>query len=207
MENRTKRDQILDAFQELLESEDIHLISVNKIAKQAGIGKGSIYYYFSSKDEILNALIQRTYSDAWKLAKELVHQTDLTIYSRLAKITNACIAATREFLKRSEVVKNNPTSSERILDSAYIHQQFMKHSIVDFKDIYTEIIQQEIDKGTVKFDSAAEIAEIVLIVLTVKIDNTLSPSSEEETAKTLQTLITLLERGTGNEDGAFGIKI
>ena len=206
METRTKRDLILDAFRELLENEDIQHISVNEIAKKAGIGKGSIYYYFSSKDEILNALIKRTYADVVEMAKELVHQTDLSIYARLAKITNACIAATGDFLRRSEAVRNKMDVSERIYDSAYIHQQFMKHSIVDFKDIYTEIIQQEIDKGTIQVDSAAEVAEIVLIVLTVKIDNTLSPSSDEETAKTLQTLITLLERGTGNEDGAFGIR-
>ncbi len=206
MENRTKRNQILDALRELLENEDIQHISVNEIAKKAGIGKGSIYYYFSSKDEILNALIKRTYADALELAKELVSQTELSIYVRLAKITNACVAATGEFLRRSEAVRNKMDVSERIYDSAYIHQQFMKHSIVDFKEIYTEIIQQEIDKGTLKADSAAEIAEIVLIVLTVKIDNTLSPSSDEETAKTLQTLITLLERGTGNPEGAFGIK-
>ena len=206
MENHSKRDQILDAFRELLESEDILHISVNKIAKKAGISKGSIYYYFSSKDEILNALIKRTYSNALEMAKELVHQTDLSIYVRLAQITNACVWATRDFLRRSEVVKDQQPASERNYDSAYIHQQFMKHSIVDFKDIYTEIIQQEIDKGNVKFDCAAEIAEIVLIVLTVKIDNTLSPSSDEETIKTLQTLITLLERGSGYEEGAFGIK-
>ena len=206
METRTKRDLILDAFRDLLENEDIQHISVNEIAKKAGIGKGSIYYYFTSKDEILNALIKRTYADVLEMAKELVHQTELSIYVRLAKITNACIAATGEFLRRSEAVRNKINISERIYDSAYIHQQFMKHSIVDFKDIYTEIIQQEIDKGTINVDSAAEVAEIVLIVLTVKIDNTLSPSSDEETAKTLQTLITLLERGTGNKDGAFGIK-
>lgn len=206
MDNRTKRDQILDALRDLLENDNIEHISVSDIAKQAGIGKGSIYYYFSSKDEILNALIKRTYAGVLELAKELVHQTDLSIYSRLAEITNACVAATGEFLRRSEVVRNKMNASERIFDSAYIHQQFMKHSIVDFKEIYTEIIQQEIDKGTIRVDSAAEIAEIVLIVLTVKIDNTLSPSSDEETAKTLQTLITLLERGTGNADGAFGIK-
>lgn len=206
METRTKRDLILDAFRELLENEDIQHISVNEIAKKAGIGKGSIYYYFSSKDEILNALIKRTYADVVEMAKGLVHQTDLSIYARLAKITNACIAATGDFLRRSEAVRNKMDVSERIYDSAYIHQQFMKHSIVDFKEIYTEIIQQEIDKGTIQVDSAAEVAEIVLIVLTVKIDNTLSPSSDEETAKTLQTLITLLERGTGNKDGAFGIR-
>ena len=42
METNSKRDQILDAFRELLESEDIMHISVNKIAKKAGISKGSI---------------------------------------------------------------------------------------------------------------------------------------------------------------------
>ena len=38
METRTKRDLILDAFRELLENEDIQHISVNEIAKKAGIG-------------------------------------------------------------------------------------------------------------------------------------------------------------------------
>ena len=206
MEIPSKRDQILDALHELLINDNIRHISVSDIAKQAGIGKGSIYYYFSSKDEIFDALIKRIYSDALLLAKELVPRTDLSIFARLSRITNACIAATRDFLKRSELAKEQIPSTERLYDSAYIHQQFMKYTIVDFKDIYTEIIQQEIDKGTLRVDSAAEIAEIVLIVLTVKIDNTLSPSSEEKTARTLQSLITLLERGTGNSDGAFGIR-
>ena len=206
MKNLSKRDQILDALHELLINDDIRHISVSDIAKQAGIGKGSIYYYFSSKDEIFDALIKRIYSDALSLAKELVSRTDLSIFTRLSQITNACIAATRDFLKRSELAKEQIPSAERLYDSAFIHQQFMKYTIVDFKDIYTEIIQQEIDKGTLRVDSATEIAEIVLIVLTVKIDNTLSPSSEEETARTLQSLITLLERGTGNSVGAFGIR-
>ena len=202
----SKRDQILDALRELLINDDIRHISVSDIAKKAGIGKGSIYYYFSSKDEILDALIKRTYSDALDFAKELIQRTDLSIFTRLSQITNACIAATQDFLKRSELAKEQTSSSERLYDSAYIHQQFMKYTIVDFKDIYKEIIQQEIDKGTIPIDAPAEIAEIVLIVLTVKIDNILSPSTEEETAKTLQTLITLLERSTGNTDGAFGIR-
>ena len=207
METPSKRDQILDAFYELLINDDIQHISVSKIAKQAGIGKGSIYYYFKSKDEMLNALIKRTYAGTLEMAKELVSQTELSIYSRLAQITNACVADTKEFLRRSEALRNQTPSSDRVYDSAYIHQQFMKHTIVDFKEIFTEIIQQEIDKGTVKSTSASEIAEIVLIIFTVKIDNTLSPSSDEDAAKTLQMLITLLERGTGNKDGAVGIKI
>ena len=207
METAAKRDLILDAFRDLLVNDDIQHISVSKIAKQAGIGKGSIYYYFSSKDEILDALIKRTYKDALDMARELVEQTDESIYNRIARITNTCISATNEFLKRSEVRKNIDDGHERMYDSALIHQKFMNYVIVDFKEIYAKIIQQEIDRGNIHFDSAEALAEILLIVFTVKIDNILSPSTEEETARTLRALITLLERGTGNADGAFGIKI
>lgn len=206
MEVQSKRDQILDALHELLIKDNIRHISVSDIAKKAGIGKGSIYYYFSSKDQILDALIERIYSDALSLAKELVQQTNLSIFVRLTQITNACVAATMDFIRRSELIKEQTNSTDRLYDSAYIHQQFMKYTIIAFKDIFTEIIQQEIDKETIHANSAAEIAEIVLIVLTVKVDNSLSPSTVEETTKTLRTLITLLERGTGNSDGAFGIK-
>ena len=206
MENQSKRDLILDALHELLIKDNLLHISVSDIAKKAGIGKGSIYYYFSSKDEIFDALIKRIYTDALNLANELVNQTELSIFTRLSQITNACISATKDFIRRSEFIKKQTNSTEHLYDSAFIHQQFMKYTIVDFKDIYTQIIQQEIDKGTIQVDSAAEIAEILLIVLTVKIDNMLSPSTEEGIAKTLQSLITLLERGTGNSDGAFGIK-
>lgn len=205
MRTPSKRDQILDAFHELLINDNIHHISVSDIAKQAGISKGSIYYYFSSKDEILDALIERIYADAVALAKELISQTDLSIFTRLSQIINACIAATQDFIRRSELSKETTVTTDLLYGSAYIHQQFMKYNIGGFKEIFTEIIQQEIDKGTIQVDSAAEIAEIVLIVLTVKLDNILSPATEEEISKTLQAMITLLERGTGNHEGAFGI--
>lgn len=36
-------------------------ISVESIARKAGMGKGSVYYYFDSKDEILGNVIERSY--------------------------------------------------------------------------------------------------------------------------------------------------
>ena len=56
-----KYDKILDALQSLLVTKELSTISVSEIAQTAGIGKGSIYYYFPSKDAILDALIRRNY--------------------------------------------------------------------------------------------------------------------------------------------------
>ena len=50
---KNKRELIIDAMEQLMAEIPYSEISVDAIAKQAEIGKGSIYYYFKSKDEIL----------------------------------------------------------------------------------------------------------------------------------------------------------
>ena len=207
MDSHSKYDQILDAFQELLENEDIQHISVNQIAKKAGIGKGSIYYYFSSKDEILNALIQRIYKKAITMARDLQIQTQIPASTRIARIFNSCRDASREFLRKGNLTQKQETTLSRVNDVAFIHQQFMSYIIKELKPVFSEIIQQAIQEGEVKFEFPEELADIILIVLTIKIDNTISPSSEEEITRSLQALISLLEKGTENNPGAFKLKV
>lgn len=206
MENSSKYDRIIDAFQELLENEDIQHISVNQIAQKAGIGKGSIYYYFSSKNDILKALIKKIYTNTIILAETLTLQTNISSSIRIAQIFNSCRSASFEFIRKSENFKTKKATVGSIYDSAFIHQQFMSHIISELKPYFTEIIKQGIAVGEVNFEYPAELAEIILIVLTVKIDNTLSPSSEEEITNSLQALISLLEKGTNNELGAFHLR-
>ena len=69
MPNPLKYNQILDALQKLLANHELQSISVSEIAHTAGIGKGSIYYYFPSKDAILQALVERNYEKPLQTAK------------------------------------------------------------------------------------------------------------------------------------------
>jgi hypothetical protein len=75
--------------------------------------------------------------------------------------------------------------------------------VTELKPVLTSIIQQGIEAGDITFDHPAALAEIVLIILTVKLDNTIVPSTEEETAETIRGLICLLEKGTENPVGAL----
>ena len=79
----------------------------------------------------------------------------------------------------------------------------MNHLISELKPALTEIIRQGIENHDILFDHPAALAEIVLIVLTVKLDNTLVPSTPEEIEETLRGLISLLEKGTGTPSGAL----
>lgn len=92
MPDLRKYDVILDALQQLLEEKKIQNISVSEIAHKAGIGKGSIYYYFPSKGAILDALIERSYENRFSLPKILLpklmfrHLPEWQCCSRRAKI-------------------------------------------------------------------------------------------------------------------------
>lgn len=56
-----KREQaLLDAAETLLERTGLEQLTVDAIAKGAGISRGSLYFYFGSKQEVLAALVDRT---------------------------------------------------------------------------------------------------------------------------------------------------
>lgn len=198
MPERTKYDKILDALQDLLERKNLQTISVSEIAQQAGIGKGSIYYYFSSKDEILEALVKRRYEQPLETAKNLAGQTNVSPFTRMAMIFQACRYSSSAFLGQ-EAAPLSLGAPEKSL----LHQKYMSYLISELKPTLTEIIRQGIDGGEIHFDHPAALAEIVLIVLTVKLDNTLVPSSPEEVEETILGLISLLEKGTENPAGSL----
>lgn len=197
MSDNTKYNQILDALQTLLENKNIQTISVREIAQTAGIGKGSIYYYFSSKDEILQALVERSYKKPLETAKDLALRTDISTFTRMAMIFNACRNSSSEFLQQ----KVSPT--ETGAEKAFLHQKYLKYLISELKPELTSIIEQGIVDGDIHFDYPAALAEIVLIILTVKLDNTIVPGTEEEIAETIRGLVALLEKGTDNPPGSL----
>lgn len=196
-ERQTKYNLILDSLQKLLENKKLQTISVSEIAQTAGIGKGSIYYYFPSKDAILEALVERNYEKPLTTARNLSAQTDIPPFTRMAMIFQACRNSSTEYLKSGE------NSGVGAPEKALLHQKYMNHLISEFKPVLAEIIRQAIDAGEIHFERPDVLAEIVLIVLTVKMDNTIIPSTQGEIEETISGLVSLLEKGTDNPPGSL----
>ena len=192
-----KYEKILDALQQLLEEKSIQHISVSDIASKAGIGKGSIYYYFPSKDAIVDALIERSYEQPLQTAKNLAAQTEVSSFTRMAMLFQACRNSSAAFLRQKH------SSAPSVQDRAFLHQKYLNYLISELKPALTDIISQGISCGEITFDYPAALAEIALIVLAVKLDNSLVPSTQAEIENTLKGLISLLEKGTGLTAGTL----
>lgn len=55
-----REQAILDTAEALLEHEHVEPMTVETIAKGAGISRASLYFYFGSKQDVLTALVART---------------------------------------------------------------------------------------------------------------------------------------------------
>ena len=197
MAESIKSQKILDALQQLLEEKSIRHISVSEIAEKAGIGKGSIYYYYPSKDAIVDALIRRSYEQPLLTAKSLSSRTDISSFTRMAMLFQACRNSSVVFIRQKH---RSETSAQ---DLALLHQKYLNYLVSELKPVLTEIISQRIACGEIHFDYPAALSEIALIVLAVKLDNSLVPSTPEEIEDTLKGLISLLEKGTGVPAGTL----
>ena len=146
MPDTKKYDRILNALQALLENHTMQNISVSDIAKQAEMGKGSIYYYFPSKEAILDALIERNYEKPLTTAKHLTVRTEISPFTRMAMILQACRNSSAAFKSHNSEGSAAGTSAQ---DFAFLQQKYMNHLISELKPALTEIIQQGIDAGNI----------------------------------------------------------
>ncbi len=70
-----KKEIILDAMRALFQEGKAGTASVSDIARKAGIAKGLMYYYFRSKEEVMDALVLREYADIIRACDVAVEQS------------------------------------------------------------------------------------------------------------------------------------
>ena len=71
-------NEILDAAEPLFYSQGYHETAISDIAKKLGVAQGTIYYYFASKEDLLEALINREMADLIARIKLTVHAGNAT---------------------------------------------------------------------------------------------------------------------------------
>jgi AcrR family transcriptional regulator len=58
MANEKFREQVLDAAQKLFREKGLGIVTMEDVARAVGKGKSTLYYYFKSKEEIFNAVLE-----------------------------------------------------------------------------------------------------------------------------------------------------
>jgi len=84
-EYHERKNEILDVAQELFLTQGYEKTSVENIIKKVDVAKGTFYYYFESKEDLLDELVKRMTSKIQIEIKKIVEKTDLDAVSKLEK--------------------------------------------------------------------------------------------------------------------------
>lgn len=171
-------------------------ITVDMIAKNAGIGKGSIYYYFESKEDIIDAVIERSYSSA---IREYFTSTDncANTYEKLKQLFLSIIR--KEFQDNSR----NVIISLHVQDDIILHYKMMMTAIKTVSPILTQILKDGVEDGSVHTESPEESAEMIVAMLTFLLNSSFFPSDDESMYRKLRLYANVLETCLDTEKGSF----
>ena len=81
-----RKMEILDTAEHLFETQGFDNTSTNDILNEIGIARGTLYYHFKSKEEILDAIISRLTRQLLEKAKKLIEKKNVPLSQQLTLI-------------------------------------------------------------------------------------------------------------------------
>jgi AcrR family transcriptional regulator len=85
---RSARERLLDAADRLFYSEGVHAVGIDRVLDQSGVAKGSLYYNFGGKDDLVRTYLQNRHAKwAARIDEELA--TAATPAGRILAIFDA----------------------------------------------------------------------------------------------------------------------
>ena len=115
-----RREAILAAMSVLLQSEKPELISLNQVARQAGLAKSNVYRYFDSREAIMLALLREDglrWMASIESALEPLHGSEdvSAVAHALARVTASEVRLCQLISMASSVLEQN-VSDQAVLD-------------------------------------------------------------------------------------------
>lgn len=150
--NKTKR-KIFETSLKLFSEKGYDATSIEEITATVGVAKGTLYYHFSSKEEIFNFLIE----EGMKL---LINSIEIktskcdNVLDKIKAITLIQLKAVYKYENLLTIVLSQTWGNEN-------RNVFCKQKVIEYIEVIQKIVQEGIDNGDiVKCDAEVLASEI-----------------------------------------------
>ncbi|WP_010277168.1 TetR/AcrR family transcriptional regulator [Paenibacillus senegalensis] len=195
-EAEERRNEILDAADELFAQKGFDGTSTKDILEMVGIARGTLYYHFKSKEDIMDALIERYSDRLLSAAREAAADKRIPLNERIIRVVMALNISTSGNGKEIKEHIHKP-------QNALMHQKIQKVIITSVPPILTEIIREGIEQGVFSTPFPYECMEMVVIYLNTVFDDDRVTMKNEELITRIQAFVFNLERLLGAESGSL----
>ena len=190
-----RKSEILDVADELFGKKGFDGTSTNDILQKVGIARGTLYHHFKSKEEIMDALMERYSERLLGAAQEVAADKTIPLVDRIIRVVMS--------------MNLNSGSSEEIMEhihkpqNALMHQKIQKIIINGLTPILTEIICEGIEQGVFSTPYPYECMEMVVTYANTIFDDDMVQMTNEDRVKRIQAFIFNIERMLDVERGSL----
>ncbi|CAI0905591.1 TPA: TetR/AcrR family transcriptional regulator [Serratia fonticola] len=190
-----RRAEILQAASELFQEIGYESTSVDSIVRSAGIAKGTFYYYFKSKDEVLAALAQQ-------LCAEMVARSQIIADDpQLGAIEKFCaiIASQNQTVEAGQALVEDLHRPE----NRALHERSNIETVLAFGPILAAVVEQGNQEGVFQVDDPLSTVQFILAGSLFLFGHQMFSWTPEEQAARMQAMLLLIERAFGAVAGSF----
>jgi len=190
-----RKREIVQAARNLFQTEGYDRVTMQDVIHHVGIAKGTIYHYFKSKSDLLEAVIQAI---THELLEQMQQVVDETKGSALQKM--------------EELVKQGDGSSSQsaVLEQLHkpgneaMHVQLLTTVLAQQAPLYAQLIQQGCDEGLFQTNYPLECAEFMLTGIQFLTDVGIHPWTKDERTRRAEAFPSLIEQLLKAHPGSFG---
>lgn len=191
-----RRQEIVQTAEILFNTKGYDEVPVNMIIEAAGIAKGTFYYYFKSKEEVLDAIVKRMVERIIRHASTV--STDNTL-NAIQKIKIMLFEQNREASK--EIEKMKTIHQTRNVD---MHQKMIVELVLQYAPILAGVVRQGVNEGVFNTKHPLEATEYLLVGSQFLFDPGIYNWSDEDIARRSAALQEIVESAYMAQPGCLG---
>jgi AcrR family transcriptional regulator len=208
-EYHIRKNEILDAAQELFFTKGYKQTSIESIIKKIGVAKGTFYYYFKSKEDLMDKLVKRMTNQILLEIKKITERTDL---NALAKLNRAYITTRNVKLENIDLVKlylKVLYKDENIILKHKIYMSNIDLLVPEFAKIISQGVKEKIFNTPFPHKAAKLIFEVAQTLgdstakLFLEMDE--NPEVVEKLKREIELYEDAIERIVGAKKGSINI--
>ncbi len=152
-----RRLQIVDAAIMVFGMKGYRNATMPEIAHMAGLSVGGVYWYYKSKDEIVDAILERTFSQDLDMLAELV-ETNTPAIDRLHAFVESYATSVEQWLPMNAIgieFYGEATHDPRV-------QAVITRYLARYRETLAALIEQGIQRGELRPVNADDTATVLL---------------------------------------------
>lgn len=208
-EYHVRKNELLDAAQELFFTKGYKQTSIESIIKKIGVAKGTFYYYFKSKEDLLDKLTYKMSKKILEEVKKIVEKDDL---NAIDKLNQAYAVAGSVKLENIELLKVLLKAFYNDRNLFFRHKMFMS-SMEILAPEFSKIIRQGVNEKVFNTPFPDEAARLIFEIantfsgkipqLIMDLDK--NPENLNKVEKEYRVYENAIERIVGSEEGTVEI--